>query len=56
MLIRQIRSLLYQQGYTTTGAKQQLLSDDAQQDSTRSRQIIRQLRNELEEVLDILRQ
>ena len=56
VLIRQIRSLLYQQGYTTTGAKQQLLSDDARQDATRSRQIIRQLCNELEEVLDILRQ
>lgn len=56
VLIRQIRSLLYQQGYTTTGARQQLGSAEAQLDATQSRQIIRQVCNELEEVLDILRQ
>jgi len=55
LLIRQIRGLLYGQGYTVGGARQQLSSQEAHQDATRSKQIIRQLCTELEEVLDILR-
>ncbi len=55
ILIRQIRSLLYEQGFTIEGAKQQLTGDVAKEDSSQSQQIIRQLRVELEEVLNILK-
>jgi len=55
MLIRQIRSLLYQEGYTIGGARQHLSSETAKDDITQSRQMIRQLRSELEEILRILR-
>ena len=55
IVIRQIRSLLYEQGFTIGGARQQLESDDTRTDNHQSQQIIRQLRVELEEVLDILK-
>ncbi len=55
IIIRQIRALLYEQGFTIGGARQQLESDDTRTDANQSQQIIRQLRVELEEVLDILR-
>jgi len=55
ILIRQIRSLLYEQGFTIGGARQRLSGNEAKEDSNQSQQIIRQLRNELEEVLDLLR-
>ena len=55
IIIRQIRALLYEQGFTIGGARQQLESDDSRTDANQSQQIIRQLRVELEEVLDILR-
>ena len=55
ILIRQIRGLLYEQGFTIGGARQRLSSDDAKDDSNQSQQIIKQLRMELDEVLDILR-
>ena len=55
IIIRQIRSLLYEQGFTIGGARQQLESDDTKTDANQSQQIIRQLRVELEEVLDILK-
>ncbi len=55
IIIRQIRALLYEQGFTIGGARQQLESDDTKTDANQSQQIIRQLRVELEDVLDILR-
>lgn len=55
ILIRQIRSLLYEQGFTIGGARQRLSGNEARDDSAQSQQIIRQLRTELEEVLDLLR-
>ena len=55
IMIRQIRSLLYEQGFTIGGARQQLSGDDAKQDSNQSHQIIRQLLAELEEVARILK-
>ncbi len=54
ILIRQIRSLLYEQGFTISGAKQHLLGETSVGDMQQSQQIIRQLRMELEEVLEIL--
>ena len=55
IMIRQIRSLLYEQGYTIGGARQRLSDHAAQDDINHSQQVIRQLRAELEEVLDILK-
>jgi DNA-binding transcriptional MerR regulator len=55
LVIRQIRSLLYEQGFTIGGARQQLSSDGAKQDITQSHQIVRQMRVELEELLQLLK-
>ena len=55
MMIRQIRSLLYEQGYTIGGARQMLEGDEAKDDVNRSQQIIRQVRLELEQVLQVLK-
>lgn len=54
-MIRQIRNLLYDQGFTIGGARLQLSGEQAKQDVSQSHQIIRQLRMELEEVLKILK-
>lgn len=54
-MIRQIRSLLYEHGYTIGGARQKLEGEESKEDVTRSHQIISQLRTELEEVLNILK-
>jgi DNA-binding transcriptional MerR regulator len=55
IIIRQIRSLLYEQGFTIGGARNQLQGDEARTDVSQSQQIVRQIRTELEEVLRILR-
>ena len=55
LLIRQIRGLLYDEGFTIGGARQRLTGDDAKEDLNQSIQIVRQIRVELEEVLKILR-
>lgn len=55
LMVRQIRSLLHEQGFTIQGARQRLEGDKAQTDASKSHQLIKQLRVELEEVLDALR-
>ena len=55
MLIRQIRGLLYDDGYTIGGARQKLSGEEAKEDASQSQQIVRQLRSELEEVLKTLK-
>ncbi len=55
IIIRQIRALLYEQGFTIGGARQQLEGDENRTDANQSQQIIKQIRVELEEVLDILK-
>ena len=55
LIIRQIRSLLYEDGFTIGGARQRLTGDEAKTDVTQSQQIVKQLRIELEQVLKILR-
>ena len=55
ILIRQIRSLLYEDGFTIGGARQQLSGDEIKSDSSLSKQIIRQMREELEDVLVLLK-
>ena len=55
ILIRQIRSLLYEQGYTIGGARQKLAGQSAKEDSNQSQQIVHQMRAELEDLLQYLR-
>jgi DNA-binding transcriptional MerR regulator len=55
ILIRQIRSLLYDQGFTIGGARQRLEGDEAKDDDLQYKQLIRQMIVELEEVLATLR-
>jgi DNA-binding transcriptional MerR regulator len=55
LIIRQIRSLLYDDGFTIGGARQRLTGNQAKSDVSQSQQIIKQLRIELEQVLKILR-
>jgi DNA-binding transcriptional MerR regulator len=55
LTIRQIRSLLYDQGFTITGARQRLEGEQGKVETTLSLQIIKQVRLELEEVLQLLK-
>lgn len=55
IVIRQIRSLLYEEGFTIGGARQKLTGEEARSDTSQSQQIVKQLRGELEEILKILR-
>ncbi|MFK8029123.1 MAG: MerR family transcriptional regulator [Gammaproteobacteria bacterium] len=55
IIIRQIRSLLYEEGFTIGGARQRLTGEEAREDVSQSQQIIRQMRTELEDILKILR-
>ena len=55
ILVRQIRSLLYEHGFTIGGARLRLSGEEAKSDLSQSQQIIRQIRAELEEVLEILK-
>ena len=55
LLIRQIRSLLYDEGFTIGGARQRLEGEGAKFDINRSQQIIKQTLMELEELLTLLK-
>lgn len=55
LIIRQIRSLLYDQGFTIGGARQRFGSDDAKDDTNQSQQLIRQMIIELEDVRNSLK-
>ena len=51
LIIRQIRSLLYEEGFTIGGARQKLTGDEARTDVSQSQQIVKQIRLELEDLL-----
>ncbi len=55
LMIRQIRSLLYEHGFTITGARQRLEGQQAREEVNLTTQVVRQVRLELEEVLQLLR-
>ena len=55
LMIRQIRSLLYEQGFTIGGARQRMSGEEAREDTTQYKQLIRQMISELEVVLQVLR-
>jgi len=55
-LIRRIRSLLYEQGFTIGGARQRLEGEDANPETAEGAnpQLVRELRQELESILKLL--
>jgi len=56
VLVRQIRSLLYENGFTIGGAKQRLVDNSNEEETDQhNQQIFKELRLELEEVLEILK-
>jgi len=54
-VIRQIRGLLYDQGFTIGGARQRLTSEEAKEDQTQFKLLVRQMIVELEDVLRVLK-
>ncbi len=54
LTIRQIRSLLYDQGYTIGGAKQKLTNEDGDTSGATNAELVKQMIAELEEVLVVL--
>ena len=55
LMIRQIRALLYDQGFTIGGARLRLTGDEAKDDSTQYKQMIKQMIAELEDLLVVLK-
>ena len=55
IIIRQIRSLLYDQGFTIGGARQRLAGEDAKQDQTQFKLLVKQMIVELEDLLRVLK-
>ena len=55
IVIRQIRSLLYDQGFTIGGARQRLAGDEAKEDQTQFKLLVKQMIVELEDVLRVLK-
>ncbi len=56
MIVRQIRELLYHQGFTIGGARQKLSGEEVKNDNSRSRQLVREMRQELEAILKLMKQ
>src|SRR3977135_4580202 len=54
LIIRQIRSLLYEQGFTIGGARNRLTGADPQGQLQQNQRLIHQMRLELEELINIL--
>lgn len=55
LLIRQIRNLLYDQGFTIGGARQRLSGEQTKEEATPYKQLLRQMIVELEDLLRDLR-
>jgi DNA-binding transcriptional MerR regulator len=55
LMIRQIRTLLYEQGFTIGGARLRMTSEDTNDDTAQYKQLIRQMITELEDLLLVLR-
>jgi DNA-binding transcriptional MerR regulator len=56
VLIRQIRSLLYEHGFTIGGARQKLEGESIKQEQTPYKQLLDQTITELEDLLEVLGQ
>jgi DNA-binding transcriptional MerR regulator len=55
LMIRQIRGLLYEEGYTISGARLRLEGEQGRNQASLTTQIVKQVRMELEEVLALLK-
>ena len=55
LTIRLIKSLLYEHGFTTEGARKQLIGEKAKESKSRYKQLISQTLSELDDVLLILK-
>ena len=55
LVIRKIRRLLYEEGYTIGGARQQLAGESHKEAPPISPEVIRRMRTELEDILGILK-
>ena len=55
LVIRRIRALLYEQGYTIAGARSSLVGKEAKEDASISNMVVKQTIEEIEEVLRILK-
>jgi DNA-binding transcriptional MerR regulator len=55
LMIRQIRALLYEQGFTIGGARQRLEGDQGRMEASITAQVVRQVRLELEDLLQLLK-
>src|SRR3569832_1118133 len=55
VMVREIRSLLYEHGFTIGGARQRLAGNKPKAGGGRGKELVRQLRGELEELLSILK-
>ena len=54
LIVRQIRHLLYKQGYTISGARTKISSPIVKNSTNPSKQIVRQMVGELEDILKLL--
>ena len=54
LIVRQIRHLLYKQGYTISGARTKISSPTVKDSTNPSKQIVRQMVGELEDILKLL--
>jgi DNA-binding transcriptional MerR regulator len=55
LTIRQIRSLLYEQGYTIGGARQRMVGEDGDGHASAIQAVIKETIEELEDVLKVLK-
>ena len=56
LMIRQIRALLYDEGFTITGARQRLSGAEQKEDKSQSKQLVKQMIAELEDLLKGIKQ
>ena len=55
IVVRQIRSLLHEQGFTIKGARQRLAGDEVKQDQIQARMLVKQMIGELDSLLQLLK-
>ena len=56
LMIRQIRALLYDEGFTITGARQRLSGAEQKEDKSQSKQLVKQMIAELEDLRKAIKQ
>jgi len=56
LMIRQIRALLYDEGFTITGARQRLSGAEQKEDKSQFKQLVKQMIAELEDLLKAIKQ